>query len=132
MAIRDFTDMEVWRPAQKLAKEVYIITKLFPKDETFGLTSQIRRAAGSVPANIAEGFGGNSSRDQEQFYVIANGSLHELRSHLLLATDLGYLVAETSNLLQTELSRTHQLLNGLLRAHRSSRTSNIGNRSSLA
>jgi len=81
---------------------IYGLTKEFPKEESFGLTSQIRRAALSVPANIAEGFGRYHYLDKAKFYLNARGSLYELKSHLLIAQELGYLRKETyGNLMAT-------------------------------
>lgn len=89
--MKHFKDLQVWQAAYALAREVYVVTKGFPKEETFGLTSQIRRAATSVPANIAEGFGRFSDVELRRFCQIACGSLYELETHLMLAYDLGYL-----------------------------------------
>lgn len=85
MPIRSFHDLEVWQKAMELAEEVYRITKDFPKEELFGLTSQMRRAATSVPANIAEGWARRGTKEFLQFLNIASGSLRELETYLLLA-----------------------------------------------
>jgi four helix bundle protein len=89
--IRGFEDLEVWRMAKELVLQVYGITKNFPKDEIFGITSQIKRAALSVPANIAEGFGRYHYLDKAKFYLNARGSLFELKSHILIASDLRFM-----------------------------------------
>ncbi len=94
--IRSFEDLEVWQMGKEIVKEVYKLTKDFPKEETFGLVTQIKRAALSIPANIAEGFGRYHYLDKAKFYLNARGSLHELKSHLLIAQELGYLKAEIS------------------------------------
>jgi four helix bundle protein len=88
--ISKFTQLYVWQKAHELALETYRLTSVFPKQEVFGLTSQMRRAAVSVSANIAEGFKRASRGDQNRFYNIAAASLEELRAELLLARDLGY------------------------------------------
>jgi four helix bundle protein len=88
-----FEDLAVWRRAHELTLEVYRLTSGFPSDERFGLVSQMRRAAVSVPANIAEGFKKRGSKDKANFYNIAQGSLEELRYYFILARDLGYLTA---------------------------------------
>lgn len=88
---RDFTDLLVWQKAHEFVLEVYKITDKFPKEELYGLTSQLRRAAVSVPANIAEGFVKKGIADKLRFYNIAEGSLHECRYYIILAIDLGFL-----------------------------------------
>lgn len=87
---KKFQDLIVWQHAHKWVLGVYAITKTFPKEELFGLTSQLRRAAVSVPANIAEGFKRRSDNDKARFYNIAQGSLEECRYYLLLANDLKF------------------------------------------
>jgi four helix bundle protein len=89
--MRDFRELKVWQVGHELALDVYKSTKAFPKTETYGLTSQLRRAAVSVGANIAEGSGRHSDAGMRQFLVIAHGSVTELQYLLLIATDLGYL-----------------------------------------
>jgi four helix bundle protein len=86
-----FEDAPVWKDSISLAVEVYEFTKKFPKDELYGLTSQMRRAASSISANLAEGFGRNSQKEKIQFYSIAYGSLLELKSFTYLAKRLDYL-----------------------------------------
>jgi four helix bundle protein len=86
-----FEDLAVWRRAHELTLEVYRRTSEFPRDEKFGITSQMRRAAVSVPANIAEGFKKRGNKDKANFYNIAQGSLEELRYYFILAHDLGYI-----------------------------------------
>jgi four helix bundle protein len=85
MAIRTYQDLKVWQKGMVLAEACYELTSGFPKDELYGLTSQIRRAAVSIPANIAEGYGREYPREFIQFLRIAQGSLKELETHLLLA-----------------------------------------------
>lgn len=85
-----FEDLLVWQKAHELTLSVYRMTARFPRDEQFGLVSQMRRAAVSVPANIAEGFKRRSRPDQVKFYNISQGSLEELRYYLILSRDLGY------------------------------------------
>ncbi len=87
----DYRNLKVWERAHRLALEVYGATRTFPKHEMFGLTSQMRRAAASVPANIAEGCGRNGDAELARFLTIARGSASELDYLLLLAQDLGYL-----------------------------------------
>ena len=87
----DFRKLHVWERSHRLTLEVYAATSGFSKDELFGLTSQVRRSAVSIPANIAEGCGRNGDAELARFMTIAMGSANELDYHLLLARDLGYL-----------------------------------------
>ncbi|HHT9132232.1 MAG TPA: four helix bundle protein [Candidatus Tripitaka californicus] len=89
--VQRFEDLEVWQKAHRLVLEIYKVTTNFPVEERFGLISQMRRTAVSVPANIAEGYKKRSLRDKANFYNIAQGSLEELRYYLILSGDLGYL-----------------------------------------
>ena len=86
-----FEDLEVWKKAHQLVLHVYKITKDFPPEEKFGLVSQMRRAAVSIPANIAEGFKKRTLKDKANFYNIAQGSLEELRYYFILVKDLGFM-----------------------------------------
>ncbi|MBR5914520.1 MAG: four helix bundle protein [Selenomonadaceae bacterium] len=91
MGIKDFKELLVWQKSMKLAAEVYRITKKLPKDELFGLTNQLRRAAVSIPSNIAEGNGRDSTKEYLRFLYIARGSRSEVETQLLLCVELGYL-----------------------------------------
>jgi four helix bundle protein len=104
---KTFRDLIVWQKAHALVLLVYKATKQFPADERFALTSQIRRAAVSIPANIAEGFGKRSRADKARFYNIAQGSLEEVRYYLILARDLHYL---KTNRLAEALEEVSKLL----------------------
>jgi four helix bundle protein len=90
MKSRTFEDVELWRKAHAWVLAIYRFTEVFPKHELFGLTSQLRRAAVSVPANFAEGFKKRGLADKVRFYNIAQGSLEECRYYLILARDLRY------------------------------------------
>ena len=108
MASKTFHDLVVWQKAHAWVREVYRLTHGFPREEMYGLTSQLRRAAVSVPANIVEGFGRSTKGDKLRFYNISQGSLEECRYYLILAKDLNYgdpaalhlLLQETSKLLE--------------------------------
>jgi four helix bundle protein len=89
--INSYRDLRVWQDAMTLAEACYRLTREFPRDELFGLTSQIRRAVGSVPANIAEGHGRENTGSFVQYLRISQGSLKELETHLLLAERVGIL-----------------------------------------
>ena len=87
----DHKDLDVWKESMLLAKEVYLLTKGFPKEELYGITSQIRRASVSVPSNIAEGAARSSDKEFIQFLYISLGSISELETQLLLSRDLGFI-----------------------------------------
>jgi len=97
---KSFRDLRVWNAAHEWVLEIYKVTTRFPREELFGLTSQLRRAAVSVAANIAEGFGKRGAPDKLRFYNIAQGSLNECEYYLILAADLGY--AETRSLIERQ------------------------------
>lgn len=94
MPINDFKEIFVWKKSHELVLLVYKLTKKYPKDELFALVSQTRRAVVSVPSNIVEGFKRSGKQDDWHFCNIAQSSLEEVRYQLLLAKDLGYLLAE--------------------------------------
>jgi four helix bundle protein len=87
--IRSYRDLMVWQQAMDLAEACYKLTRQFPKDELYGMTSQVRRSAASVAANIAEGHGRNSRGEYAKFLRVAQGSLKELETHLILASRVG-------------------------------------------
>ncbi len=89
-AAKSFTDLLVWKRAHTFVLHVYAMTKSFPKEEVYSLTSQFRRAAISIPANIAEGFKKRGPADKARFFNIAHGSLEECRYYCILSEDLGY------------------------------------------
>ncbi len=91
MAIKNFKEVTAWQKSMELVAEVYRITKNLPKDELFGLTNQLRRAAVSIPSNIAEGNGRGSTNEYLRFLYIARGSRSEVETQLLLCVELGYL-----------------------------------------
>jgi four helix bundle protein len=93
--LKDFRDPKVWKKSHNLALEIYAATREFPREERYSLTSQIRRAAGSIPANIAEGCGREGDAGLSRYLRIAMGSSSELEYDLLLARDLGYFEEET-------------------------------------
>jgi len=93
--VRDFKQLKVWEKAHYLTLGIYGITKRFPPDERFGLTSQLRRASASIPTNIAEGCGRNGERELLNFMGIAAGSASEVEYQLILARDLNYIAPET-------------------------------------
>jgi len=112
--MRDFRRLKVWEKAHGLVLKVYQATCAFPKDETYGLTSQTRRACVSIAANIAEGCVKLSEAEFARYLVIAMGSSSELEYELLLARDLGYLSEEAYEDLQNDLVEVRKMLNGLI------------------
>jgi four helix bundle protein len=111
--IRSFTDLNAWREAHALVLDVYAITKSFPKDELFALTSQMRRCVISIDSNIAEGFSRNSAKDKLQFYAIALGSVTEIQSQLLVARDLKYFSNEKFKKIADQTVLVGKLINGM-------------------
>ena len=114
MKAQKFEDLEVWKKAHKLVLEVYILTREFPTEEKFGLVPQMRRAAVSIPANIAEGFKKRTVKDKSNFYNIAQGSLEELRYYLILSKDLKYF-HDNQNLIN-HVEEIGRMLYGLIRS----------------
>ena len=116
--IRSHRDLIVWQKAMDLVTTVYRVTEDFPKSELYGLTSQIRRCAASIPANIAEGQGRRLGGEFLQFLGNARGSLLELDTHLEIAVRLGLLSAELHSTVMAQLVEVRKLLNGLMRSIR--------------
>ena len=113
--MQDFRQLKVWVRAHRVALDVYRATRRFPKDERYGLTSQIRRAASSVSANIAEGCGRGGKADFARFLRMALGSASELENHILLARDLDIIDREVSGRLDAAVIEVKRMLAGLLR-----------------
>jgi four helix bundle protein len=111
-----YRDLQVWRLSMQLAKEIYGITKDFPSDERFGLISQLRRAAVSIPSNIAEGQARYSQREFLRFISNARGSLAEVETQLLLSMELGYVPESEMQKLNRRTAEVGRLLNGLYSA----------------
>ena len=113
--INSFKDLLAWQEGHKLVLMIYEITKFFPKDEMFGLISQMRRAAVSTTSNVAEGFSRQSSKEKIQFYSIAQGSVTEVQNQLVVSRDVGYLDNSQYSDMQTQSIRVHKLTNGLIK-----------------
>jgi four helix bundle protein len=111
-----FKQLNVWQKAYELTLEIYKISTAFPKNEMYGLTSQLRRAAASVPANIAEGYERNHRKEYVQFLYVAKGSLGEVETFLLLASDLKYLSKDEFNAVDEKRKVTSRLLKGLVKS----------------
>jgi four helix bundle protein len=114
--VKDFTDLETWQFGRKLRVESYRLAKKLPKDETFGLVSQLRRAAVSVTANIAEGFGRYSFQENVQFCRQSRASAYELRDHFTTALDAGYLSQKEFGTLDEMAISAIRLINGYIRS----------------
>ncbi len=102
---RKFTDLIVWQKAHQFVLAIYKMTQNFPREEVYGLTSQFRRAAVSIPANIAEGFRKKGKKDKAKFFNIAEGSLEECKYYLILTKDLGYAEVKEESDLSEEVSK---------------------------
>ena len=116
MAGKDFRDLETWQRAMDLVEEVYEETKKFPREELYGLTNQLRRAAVSIPSNIAEGQGRDSVKEFLHYLAIAYGSLCEAETQILIASRLKYLEAPQTTKLMNRAGEVGRLLNGLSRS----------------
>lgn len=117
--IESFTDLNVWKQGHILVVMVYRITKQFPKEELYSLVDQMRRAAASVTANIAEGFGRQTYKEKLQFYYIAQGSLIELKNFILIAKDVEYITSDQVKEFVEQANITHQLLQGFIQKTKS-------------
>jgi four helix bundle protein len=116
--MRSYRELEVWQLAMKLVERWYIVTRTFPRDELFGLTSQIRRAAVSIPANVAEGACRRSGAVYRNHITIALGSHAELETYTEIARRLGYLPEATCAELTADCATVGRMLNGLYRSLR--------------
>lgn len=110
----NYKNLMAWQKAMFLVKEVYTITKLYPKEELFALTSQTKRSAVSVPSNIAEGCGRKTKKDTSHFLYISRGSLYELETQLNIAVMVEFITEETFNKLVPLLDECLRILNGLI------------------
>jgi four helix bundle protein len=108
--------LDVWQRSIDLVIDIYDSTARFPKEETFGLQAQMRRAAVSIPSNVAEGEGRQLHRDQARFLTIARGSLYELHTQITIGERLGYLTADQTAALFESTTRVAKLINGTLRS----------------
>jgi four helix bundle protein len=114
--VKSFHDLVAWQKAMELVTEIYKVSQKFPQEEMFGLASPIRRAAVSIPSNIAEGRGKSSKGEFQQFLYHARGSLAEVETQLIIAINLGYLTNQEIPHLMELIARVGRLLHGLLSA----------------
>jgi len=105
-----FKELKVWQKAIELVTETYLVTKEFPKDELFGLVSQIRRCVVSIPSNIAEGCGRKTNKDFSNFLGIALGSCFELETQIIISKNVGYLTNENFIILESEIQHIQNMI----------------------
>ena len=113
-----FENLEVWQLGKEVVEQIYGLTKTFPKEELYGLTSQIKRAALSIPSNIAEGTGRYHYKDRVKFYLASRGSLYELKSHLPIATEPGFVGEDGLQPMFDTIGKLGVKLNNLISATR--------------
>jgi four helix bundle protein len=101
--MHNYQELKIWQEGRKLVKSIYLMTATFPKEEIYGLTSQIRRAAISIPSNIAEGTGRNSDKEFQRFLDYAMSSLFELETQIILSHDLNYITLEEFEIVHLEV-----------------------------
>jgi four helix bundle protein len=116
MNVKSYRDLEVWQEAMNLVEIIYKILKLYPKDETFGLTKQIQRAAVSIPSNIAEGWGKMGKNELRRYLLISRGSAMELETQLILSVKLGFITKERIEPVWKQLQSVLKLIGGLIRS----------------
>ena len=114
--LKSFRELEVWQRSHALVLQTYRVTNTFPDREKYGVVSQVRRSAASVPANIAEGFGRRTTKELLQFLANANGSLEETRYFLFLSRDLGYLKDQDFQQMDADCSAVAQMIAALGRS----------------
>ena len=112
--LRNYKDLQVWQKAYQLCLEVYRATGEFPKHELYGITTQLRRAAVSIPSNIAEGYGRKTTKEYIQFLYVAYGSICELETQIMLSGDLGYLPRHVLEKLQDGIGEVERMLKALI------------------
>ena len=113
--MKDFKKLKVWQKAHRLTLRAYKITREFPKEELYGLISQIRRSSSSIPANIAEGCGRSGDADFDRFLQISIGSASELEYHFLLSHDLNFIETHTFNIFVDDISEIKQMLTSFIK-----------------
>ena len=116
--IKSFTDLDAWKEGHKLVLMIYEQTKSFPKEEVFGLISQMRRCVVSITSNIAEGFSRRSFKEKIHFYSVALGSVTELQNQLLVAKDVGFITRDGFRIIASQSVKVHKIINGLIKSSR--------------
>jgi four helix bundle protein len=113
--IKSFTQLDAWKEGHNLVLMIYQLTKSFPKEEMFGLISQLRRAVVSITSNIAEGFSRRSYKEKLQFYSMALGSVTEVQNQLIVARDVEYLSKKQFDKVAEQAIKVHKIINGLIK-----------------
>lgn len=119
MDYKAYTTLNVWKNAKALVSDIYRLTQQFPSTESYGLTSQVRRCAVSLPSNIAEGCGRNHTKDSLQFFYISRGSLFELKTQIHISLDLQYIKKEELKTILDQITVCKKLLNGFINYYKS-------------
>ena len=114
--LKNYRDLKVWQKAYQLCLEVYRVTKEFPSEEKYGLVSQIRRAAVSIPSNVAEGYGRKTTPEYIQFLYVAYGSLCELETQILLSGDLGFVDSKEIEAIEGKIGELERMLKALIKS----------------
>lgn len=112
--IKSYKELIVWQKSIKLVKEIFLLTDKFPKSELYGLISQMRRAAVAIPSNIAEGYGGKSSKEYSQYYSISYGSSLELETQIIISKDLAFTLPENFGKVDLLLDEVCRMLNSMI------------------
>ena len=116
MTIKSYRDLKVWQTAMDLAAECYLVTRSFPRSELYGMISQIRRSSASIPANIAEGHGRKTRSEYIQFLYIAQGSLRELETHLILSKRVNLTTSDVIDSVLKQCESVGRMLSALIRS----------------
>lgn len=114
--LKSFKELNVWQKSYELCLKLYSVTAKFPKEEKYGLTSQIRRSAVSIPSNIAEGYGRKTTLDYIRMLYIAYGSVCELETQILLAGDLGFIERRATDPIKTDIGEIERMVKALIRS----------------
>jgi len=114
--VHNFKELKVWKKSRELVKDIYLEVSHFPNDEKFGLSSQMKRAAVSIPSNIAEGAGRNTKKDFARFLNISLGSAYELETQLILSFDLGIINKEQLDKITNTINEVQKMIHGLLKS----------------
>ncbi len=113
--IKSLEDLEIWNEGLSLVEKIYAVTQKFPKEEIYGLSSQLRRAAVSIPSNVAEGFARFHNREYKQFLYIALGSCAETKTQIIIASRLGYIENEKKDTLLKKIEQISKMIMGLIK-----------------
>jgi four helix bundle protein len=122
--MKSYTELDVWKQSRELVFEIYKLTEIFPKEELYGITNQIRRCAVSIPSNIAEGCGRNHKKESIQFFFISRGSLYELETQIFLCFDQKYFTETELNTILNKITACKKLINGFINYFESLKTKN--------